>query len=370
MGTPLLLLYRLFLILTLVSSNAAALTNSQALSDRELRKIQEISPQSPKLKQKLGQLKTLAQKDPNNLEVRLGIAKLHLSMNEIGEALAILKTINFDIEPRALLLTEKAQELKGDQQERIRLLELLRLKYSESEYLLLRLGDAYWLAKNTSKAVETLKTVIKKYPKRRSAYFELLDIYDKTKNNYENRILLSDMAEVFKTDPIVHTRLCKAYATNSFLEQGIEICTRAISLDPTVAENHVYLGLLKKYFKQVVQGERIIRKAAQQFPKSELAQFTAGQLNDEQKNFEAARRSYKACVATNKKSTRCWLGLAQACFQIRDYKQSLAAFENACKIEPTTARIEFRNAVTQLRLKKELEQAEIFSKRYEFCGSD
>lgn len=360
-------LYRNIYSLTLVSlvSIFLATPETHAYTEYELTKIATLVADSPNLRQSLPRLKEKAkEKDAN---ARLLYGKALISTKQIDEGLSVLKTINTDIEPRALVLMAKAYDLKKEHAEEARVLELLKKSHPFSEYVMTSLAAAYFKAKLAPKSIEVLRELIKKQPKRKPAYFQLLDVFESTKNTYEIRILLDDMKTNFPKDAEVHARHCKYYSVGGFLEDADNSCSKAISLNPNFAENHVYLGITKKNLKETEQAEKIIKKAAQQFPKSELAQYTAGQLSDESKNWEMSARYYKTCVTHHPDSDRCQHYLAKSAFEIAQYDVALKAYSISCQKDPQ-ARNDFRNAITFLRNKLKTELADEFNKKYERCG--
>ncbi len=360
-------LYRKYLNLTLVCLSVlfVQFAYSATYTEQELKKLATLAPDSPNLRQSLETLKEKSK--GKDIESRLLYGKVLLSAKEYNESLIVLKTINTDVEPRALVLMGLAYSFKKEYSEEVRMLEILKKTQPESEYVLTKLAEAYFKIKNPAKSVEVLKELIKKQPKKKKGYFQLFDVYENTKNSYEIRVLLADMKELFPNDPEVYTRHCKYYAVGGFLEQAIESCTKATTLDSDNAENHVYLGLTKKNLKDEAQAEKIIKKAAQQFAKSELAQYTAGQLSDESKNWEVGSRYYKKCVTFHPDSNRCHRGLAKASFEMKQYEVALKSFTLACDKDPQ-ARNEFRNAITLLRTKNRHDLADMYNKKFEGCG--
>lgn len=337
------------------------------LTDGQLQKLQVLPANTPGLKSSLPKLREHAKNNPKSASARIELARALLSTGNFTDGIDVLKTLNGDVEPRAHLLLDIAFETTEQFTEQARILELLRKKMPNSKYLLIRLGRAYLKTKNPKASVEVLKDCKKRFPEDRECYFELLNVYEESKNSYETRVLLTDMATLFKADANVFARLCKSYATNSFIDQGLDICERAIKLQPRLADSHVYYSLLKRYNKEPEVSEKLLKRAAVQFPKSELAQWNLGQLYMEQKNYESARRTYALCTKYNKQSDRCWLGTATAVFELKDHESALSAFTEACKLNVKT-RTPFRAAITQLRIQNFMEMSAKYSAEFDKCG--
>lgn len=338
---------------------------SKTFTDQDLRKISELVKDSSKLRQSLPSLQGRAK--AKDADSRLLYAKALLSINQTDAALDVLKTINSDVDVRSLVLQSKAYEIKKEHKERIRVLELLRKHYSTSEYVALLLADAYDQAKDRNKAIATLKEQIKISPKQKAAYVQLLNLYQKANNAYEIRILLSDMKQIFAKDPEVAAGYCQYYAAGGFLKQALESCQEAIGLDPKNPDNFVYLGITKKNLKQTEDAETIIKRAAKDFPNSEIAQYVAGQLMDDSKNWEVSARYYQACVQNHPESDRCQHSLGKAAFELERYDVALKAYSVACNKIPQ-ARVDFRNSITKLRNKFKNTIADEYTKKFELCS--
>lgn len=358
--------YRLILTLTLACFwSTPVFANSW--TDEELSKFQTLLPREKISPQLVDLARANAKASPKSTEARLELAKLLLGQGKTEEAIAILNTLNGDIEPRAHLLLDIAYEMSAQTSEQIRILDLLVRKFPKSVLLSDRLAKAHLQNKNTKKAAEILRSCIKEHPETSDCYFSLLAVYENTKNSYETRILLTDMAKRFGKSGPVYTRLCRVYTANSFIAEGLKVCETAIRLAPNVADNHVHYALLKKFNKEPEQSEALLRKAATEFPKSELAQLNLGQLFWDQKNFESSRRAFNACVKHNPKSDSCWTGLSRVTFELKDYSAALKAFGTACQLN-VKVRNEFRTAMTQLRIANQSEWATKFSNEFDRCG--
>lgn len=329
--------------------------------------MQQLPANSAGLKSSLSGLRETAKSESKNVEARIRLSKALLATGSLTDAIEILKTINGDIEPKAHLLLDVAYKMTGQYKEQTRILELLRKRKSDSKYLILRLGQAYLDSKNPKTAVEVYKDCKVRFPESRDCYFGLLSVYESTKNNYETRVLLTDMAKLFKADAVVSARLCQSYATNSFIDQGLEICEKSIKVQPSLADSQVYFALLKRYNKEPEVSERLLKQVAAKFPRSELAQWNLGQLLMEQKNYEAAKRTYGLCTEHNSNSDRCWLGKATAIFELKDYRNALNGYVQACKINVKN-RTPFRAAITQLRIQNLLDLSSVYSTEYDKCG--
>lgn len=59
-----------------------------------------------------------------------------------------------------------------------------------------------------------------------------------------------------------------------------------------------------------------------------------GYLNNQQKNFEEAKRCFKKALKINPNSASAWAGLGFAYDGAEDYSNSLEAYKKAVELEP------------------------------------
>ncbi len=229
------------------------------------------------------------------------------------------------------------------------------------------LGHAYYNTRSFDKSAQHFRKSLGIDSKRRTTYDGLLKLFEAKKNKYESRTVYGDMIKAFGDDPQAFSGLCRLYTEDNLAEDAIASCQKAISIDAAIPDNHVYLGMAYKFTKDTAQAQKILMKAAQQFPDSELALYAAGQIGDEMKNWESAKHYYKRCVKVDPQSGRCQKRLASMAFQLKDYGESLAAFNKACQLDRTTL-TEIRNATTQLRIQNTPEWKDKFQQVADKCG--
>lgn len=306
---------------------------------------------------------------PENTSLRVRLGRLYLGQNNTQKAIEHFKeAVAANPSTANLSLLANAYKRSGNFVDEIRTLEVLAQKQSKEAPVFELLARAYFSSNNYDKSAESFRKSISLNKKRLSAYEGLYDVFTKTNNNYERRALLNDMQDVFGDSAEVSTKLCRLFSQDNFIEKGLDVCKKAIGLNPKIPDNHVFLALNYKSAKETEQSLKIVHTAAKNFSRSEFAQFTAGTMNDEIKNYETARYYYRRCVKVDKKSDRCWAKLAQASLQLKDYKESLSAFETACKINSRAHYTEFRNATTTVRIQRQSDWVDKFQNAVEKCG--
>jgi tetratricopeptide (TPR) repeat protein len=327
------------------------------------------SAPAPKADPQIQKLQAVLRKDPENFTAHARLGMIHMKRGEYDQAIEHLKEASAQQPtPANLSSLAEAYRRNKDYLDEIRTLEVLAQTQPKDAGVQELLGKSYLTTNNFDKSAEHYRKAIKLDHKRLSAYDGLYDVFAKSNNNYERRALLTDMQKAFGETPQVVTKLCRFYTQDNFIEKGREMCLKAVTLDPDIPDNHVFLALDYKDGKEVEQSLKIIQTAAKRFAKSEFAQYTAGTMNDEMKNYESARFYYRRCVKADPASDRCWAKLGQAALQLKDYQESLDAFRKACRLNSHAHYTEFRNATTTVRIWRVSQWTDKFSNAVENCG--
>lgn len=229
------------------------------------------------------------------------------------------------------------------------------------------IGAEQFLSGKEKEALATLKETIQIKNNFVPAYKLLIKIYEKRKNKYELRLLYQDLVEKAGPDPEYFNKLCELTTTDGLYDLSQKYCQQAIEKSPKVASNYVYLGMTKKQTGFKTEAESILKKTADDFPKSTLALLTYAQHQEEVKNFISAYSYYKKAILSDKKSQTAYLGLAFSALEIQKYQESLDAFKEACKIEKNSI-VPFRRATNMLRTMKINDWMTKFETSSEKCG--
>jgi tetratricopeptide (TPR) repeat protein len=314
-------------------------------------------------------LEAVLKKDPENVQAHVRLGRIFLRETAYEKAIEHFKSAAAaESSPANLTSLADAYRKNKSFADEIRTLEVLEQKQPKDVVVKELLGRAYLSISNFDKSAERYRKAIEMDKKRLSAYDGLFNVFTKANNNYERRTLLSDMQKVFGETAEVTTKLCRFYSQDNFIEKGIEMCLKAINLDPNIPENHIFLALNYKASKEVEQSLKIIQTAAKRFTKSEFAQFTAGTMNDEIKNYESAAFHFRKCTQTDPQSDRCWAKLGMVALNLRQFQESLDAFQKACKLNSHAHYTSFRNATTTVRIWREAAWQDKFSNAAEMCG--
>ncbi|MBX7232065.1 MAG: tetratricopeptide repeat protein [Bdellovibrionales bacterium] len=245
----------------------------------------------------------------------------------------------------------------------IRILNLLSEKNPNDPMVLYMLGDAKLKLSLQTKdlkqkrelendALDKFRNSIrinKKFPLAHRALFYFLL---RTKMNSEAIEQIHEMQKIFGKKADLQSDLCRLLTITGFLDQALIQCPTAIHYNKKNAENYIYLAQSYFYTKEVQKSERILVQTAKNFPKSEIAQFSAGQFFYVKNNFPVALKYLKQAVAVEPESGRSQLIFAKTLFETGSYTEAMDHYSKACQSNPQN-QSEFLAAAARLRLKSE-----------------
>lgn len=292
-------------------------------------------------------LQAKVQKSPQDGRAHFLLGKAFYMAGDLDQAIGPLKDSLKTFNSEHYKLLAKVYEDKKDYLESIRVLELLIASTPRDAEAYAQLGNAYFKTRKPQEAIKRYLKAIEIQKKYRKAYVSLLEVYDFLKNYYEARTLLTDMLNVFGQDPFVLAELCRLNTIENYLEPASESCRKAIEADSQNPNNHAYFGKALKALKNP-NADKIIFKAAEQFPKSEFAQWQAAQLFFDSKNYEKSLRAYEKTTIADPQSLRGWLGYARSAFELKNYEKGFEGFKKACELDQQTA-TEFSKFASVLR---------------------
>lgn len=297
---------------------------------------------------KIEKMKEEIRKNPRNIKLIVALAEEFYKKGDYEKTTLLLWKQIDKLDRNAIILLIKAHQKKNEPGEMIRAANILVGKNEKDFQAYTYLGDAYHMQKKHKETLENYKKALEINEKYEPAYYGLAVFYDKDKpNSYELRTLYSDMIEKIGSKPEYWQRLCEI-DSRDMAEASVDSCKQATIKDPTHADAFVYLGKGLRASGKEEEGIAVLKKAAKDFPKSELAQYTYGKILEDDKNTVDAMKFYKTGVEADDKAARSWLGLASTSFDLKKYEVSLIAYKNACKYDKKNAAA-FRKATAILR---------------------
>lgn len=318
--------------------------------------------------QKIERLKKEIRTGPKNMSLVVQLAEEFFNKKDYDKTTLLLWKHIDKIDRRGLVFLAKAHEKRSEPNEMIRALNIMIGKDSKDAEAYGMMGTAFLLLKKNKDAVENYKKAIELNNKFEPAYNGLITMYEKRNppNLYELRIIYQDMTEVFGILPRFQRKLCEIDTMDGNSETAIQLCKDAIQKDSSVPDPFVYLGVNYKAIGDDDLAARTLKKAAKNFPKSELAQYHYAKHLEDQKNYIEAMNFYKHATDADTSAARSWLGLATSSFEIKKYELALAAYKNACKHDKKNA-VAFRRATTILRNQKNSQWLDKFEAASENC---
>lgn len=304
-------------------------------------------------------------------------AKDAFQEKKFADVVEILNPYTDEVSPSSFITLASAYNELKDYKNLVRILSLLSEKRPKDYHVFFMLGDAHLKFAGDSKdvrkrqeeeneGVASFRTAIRLNRNFRPAHQALVNFFQLSGLNHEAREQLNDMLKAFGDRGEIHADLCRLNSIDGFLQQAIKHCRRAMTLAPNFPESYVYLA--QTYFdqKSLDKAEKTLVYAAKKFPKSEFAQYGAGQFFLKKSNYPVATKYLKRAVASETESARSQRSLANALFESGLSKESLSHFLKACQIDQT-AQADLLSAASRLRLKGENMLAQEFSMTSSNC---
>lgn len=313
------------------------------LGEAEIPGFKEYSPAQ------IAKLKKEADSGNQALKARKLLGIYYFQKKKYAEAVEILTPVQEGLDKQGIQLLSKSYHNQKNYLNEIRVLEQWLSRHQKDYTGIKDLGDAYLAMGNRIEAAKTYQLAIEVNKKYEPAYEALIRVNEDEGNSAENLSLVQDMLKIFGGKKLYFHRLCEYHYTDGFLKEARGYCQKAVDSDPKYADSHVILGLTYREEQNPLRYQKVLASAAKQFPKSELAQYMAGQMSEDLKDIVSALKYYLQATKADSESVRSWLRLAVVGISAKNYEQSLNAFMKACDLDRSKALEPFRTAVSTLR---------------------
>lgn len=330
----------------------------------------EIAEPAPLPADKLEKLKAAVRANPKDRVKLQQLAEAYYKKADYTSVTKLLWPHVEKLDATGLQLLARAHEKKGEGSEMLRAVNLLLAKDDKDYEALVLQGNAIQLrpgagdkGSKITEAKEAYKKALEVNPKYQPAYDALAKLYQK--NPYELRILYQDMVSTFGPRIQFLTKLCEISTNDGDNEEGERYCRQGIEKDKNVPDNHVYLAIIAKQKGEPDRAKELYKKAAEQFPKSEFAQYEYGNYLLTNKSDIEAYKVFEKCIRADSRSERCLMGLGLAGVQIQKYDPAYNAMKLACHIGGRKHSATVRKAIAVLRQQKAL----AWSARFEDLAS-
>ena len=219
-----------------------------------------------------------------------------------------------------------------------------------------------------NEAISSLQKTIELKPTFRSAYTLLLDLFERTNNSTEARSTLLIMIDHFGERAEYFSKLCRLYIEDEFIDDGIRLCTVAITKSPKEPINHVFLARGYLYKENAKRAQSILSKATELFPKSAKVHEVNGEYHLAKKNLTTAIKYFRKAIAIDTNLADSHIGLAISLFEKKKYEEALTPYLNACKLKHSKIK-EYRQAITKLRGVNNFKMSEKYENQIYKCQS-
>lgn len=216
-------------------------------------------------------------------------------------------------------------------------------------------------------AKQSLREVIEANPRFVPAYNRLAEIYEKSSNNYELRLLFQDLiSKIGDKEPYI-TKLCILTTNDGLFDLSKTYCQKGIKINNKQPLNFLYFAQTLLQTEKQKEGMNLLKKISNKFPSSFDVQFFYAQKLQDQKNFIESNKVFSLATKVKPKSYQAWLGRAFTDLELQQYDQAVQAFKTACDVDKA-ALSELRRGISILRSSQASKQASRLDEISEKCG--
>lgn len=267
-----------------------------------------------------------------------------------------------------LILLTKAHYLNKDYFESTKAANLALAKNENNFEALTYLGLCQLQKKKDREAKEFFRRASEVNPLYMPAINGLVEIYEKSSNYYELRLIYQDLIKRVGEKTEYLTKLCDIDTRDAIAEGAQQNCRKAIQADPSVPENYSNLGLVYRNINDMEKAKEQLRVAADKFPKSNTNQFNYAHFLEEQKNYVDAFKYYGRCIKINDFIENCWVGYTSTSYQIQKFGETLVGLKKSCVFNKKHSFLG-RKAASFARSVKQTEWARKLDALAEVCGN-
>lgn len=267
-----------------------------------------------------------------------------------------------------LVLLTKAHYLNEDYFESMKAANLVLAKNEQNFEALTYIGLSQLRKKKDREAKEYFRRATEANPIYMPAINGLVEIYEKSANYYELRLIYQDLIKRSGEKTEYLTKLCDINTKDAITDQAQTYCRKAIQADPNIPQNYSNLGLVYKNIGDLAKAKQQLRLAADKFPKSDINQLNYAQFLEGQKNFIEAFKYYGRCVKINDFVEKCWVGYTSSSFQIQKFAETLVGLKKVCVFNKKHSFIG-RKASSFARSVKQGDWAKKIDSLAELCGN-
>jgi tetratricopeptide (TPR) repeat protein len=295
--------------------------------------------------------------DPKNLKLRHDLGNQLYKEKKYEDAIQVLKVGIEDQKSDTQLLLARSYNRLKDYLNEFRVLSLI-IANDEKNFLAHTQMGYYYLVQKRTKGnrdgiINSFKEALKHNKKFLPAYEGLIKYFSETEDknsNYQLRMIYQDMIEIFGRKAKYVSELCRLNSTDGYLDTAKTFCSEGIRLDPKKAENHVYLGVSLINQQENEQADKVLKKAAEDFKDSSMAQLAYADFLAQQKNYIKAEKYYLQATQADNQSAKAFIGYGQDLIEQKKYEDALPVFQRACELDNKKTMAVLKKVTTTIRL--------------------
>ncbi len=265
-----------------------------------------------------GVLKKLADKDPNDSDVRLKVAALYMRDQKYTAA---LKEVN----------------------------EILRLTPEKEEALIVK-QEIFLKSNNIDSAVSVARQLVAANPKEARFVAQLAQIYESNGRKAEAEKAYEDAIKAFPEDPGLQLALAQRFQKAGDTA-GFRLYVRKAILNKNL-DAETQIGLLLPYLQEMAQdsnrkseGMEIAGELARQYPKDATLQGFYGELLQINNKTEEAAKQFTKVIELDPSRYSAWQQLMFAYTAPKDADSLIAISNRALRLFPTQAMAHYLNGI-------------------------
>ncbi len=294
-------------------------------------------------------------------------AESALKSKEFKRAIEILSPEVENLDRDALFVLAKAYSSMKNPEAAIKVYTACLTKNPKDVEAKTLIGAEQFVSGKDKEAIGSLKEALEINPRFVPAYKVMIRIYEKKKNKYELRLLYQDLVDKVGDRGEYITKLCELTTLDGLYDLASKYCQLGIQKNAQEASNYVHLGITYNQTGEKKKAENYLKKAAEEYQDSSIAQLTYAQFLDEKKNFIGSFGYYKRAVQADPKSIAAKIGVGTSGLEIQKFQDSLDSYISACGMDKTAIPA-FRKAANVLRMTKNSEWLKKYETAIEKCG--
>ncbi len=311
--------------------------------------------------------------DPQNVWYQLQFANCLKDNKQFGSVIAVYERLvknnpeNFDF----YYELANAYLVVGKLGDAIKVYDKIESKIGVTEEASMQKLKIYKMTKNTDKAVQEAKALIKTFPKEGKYYGMLGELYQDKGLNDKAMQAYNDLLAIDPTNAYVHLALADFYRSQkqdekAFEEIKIAFQSTDLDIDTKVKILLSYYAITETYTELKSDADELCKIIITVHPDEAKAFSIYGDFLFRDKKFEDARTQYRKAIALDKEKYALWNQLLIIESELNDFAAMQKESEEAIELFPTQALPYFFSGASNIQLKHYQEAIDELSEGKEF----